>query len=148
MIKKITSKSQIYGDWRPAFAVTSQCLEIPLRSASVAPLFKWTVRILRRAVSLCDIKMDSMKPSMHSHDKTNERTLSYQCANNALERCQSNYRKYCRITWFLTKNQVILICRPRRLNRSPIRAMYWINHKRTMILIWYHLQLGSFAGGA
>ena len=27
------------------------------------------------------------------HDKTNERTLSYRCANSAPERCQSNYRK-------------------------------------------------------
>ena len=31
--------------------------------------------------------------SIHSHDKTNEHTLSYRCANNAIGRCQSNYRK-------------------------------------------------------
>ena len=48
LIKKIISKPPVYiVDWRPAFAVTSQCLGIPLRSARVAPLFKWTVRILR-----------------------------------------------------------------------------------------------------
>ena len=94
VIKKIASKSPVYiVDWRPAFTVTSQCLGIPLRSARVAPLFKWTVRILRSAVSLSDIIMGSVTLSMHSHDKTNEHILSYWCANNAIERCQSNCRK-------------------------------------------------------
>ena len=50
VIKKIVSKSPVYTvDWHPAFAVTSKCLGIPLRSARVAPLLKWTVRILRSA---------------------------------------------------------------------------------------------------
>ena len=50
VIKKIASESPVYiVDWRPAFAVTSQCLGIPLSSARVSPLFIWTVRILRSA---------------------------------------------------------------------------------------------------
>ena len=93
VIKKIASKSPACIDWHPAFAVTSQCLGIPLRSARVAPLFTWAVGILRSAVSLCDVIMGYVTSSMHSHDKTNERTLSYRCDNKAIERCQSNYRK-------------------------------------------------------
>ena len=49
VIKKIASNHPYIVDWRPAFAVTSQYLGIPLRSARVVTLFKWAVRILRSA---------------------------------------------------------------------------------------------------
>ena len=68
---------------------------------SIVQMNGWN--ITQRAVSLCDVIMVSVTSSMHSHDKTNERTLSHRCANNAIERCQSNYRKKCLITWFFTK---------------------------------------------
>ena len=58
---------------------------------SIVQMNGWN--ITQRAVSLCDVIMGSVTSSMHSHDKTNERTFSYRCANNAIERCQSNYRK-------------------------------------------------------
>ena len=92
VIKKIASKPPVcIVDWRPAFAVTSQCLGIPLRSARVQ-MNGWNIR--QRAASLCDVIMGSVTSSMRSHSKTNERTLSYRCANNAIERCQSkNHRK-------------------------------------------------------
>ena len=49
--------------------------------------------IMQRTVSLCDAIMGFVTSSIHSHDKTNEHTLSYRCANNVIERCQNNYRK-------------------------------------------------------
>ena len=36
--------------------------------------------------------MEFVTSFVHSHDYRNEYTLSDRCANNALERCQSNYQ--------------------------------------------------------
>ena len=97
--------------------------------------------ITQHAVSLCDVIMGYVTSSMHSHDKTNEHTLSYRCANNAIERCQSyvvcisvslGFRQKPSDTALLSKvvpyhlvfgeNQVIRICRPRRLYQGQFRA--------------------------
>ena len=53
----------------------------------------WCYNIAQRAVGFYDVIMRSVTSSMHSHDKTNERTLGNRCSNNALEHGQSNYWK-------------------------------------------------------
>ena len=63
---------------------------------------------------------------MHSHDKTNERTL----ANDALT-MQLNVVKAITessaVSLSFWRIQVIRICRPRRLYQGQFRAKYWKN---------------------
>ena len=95
VIKKIASKSPIYiyrltPGFRRHFAMFGDSSQVRA-CCSIVQMYGWN--ITQRAVSLCDVIMGSVTSPMHSHDKTNERTLSYRCANNAIERCQSSYRK-------------------------------------------------------
>ena len=94
MIKKIASKSPVYCRLTPCFrrhfAMFGDSSQV-CASCSIVQMNGWN--ITQRAASLCDVIMGSVTSSMHSHDKTNEHTLSYRCANNAIECCQSNHRK-------------------------------------------------------
>ena len=93
VIKKIASKSPIYRltpCFHRHFAMFGDSSQVRA-CCSIVQMNGWN--ITQRAVSPCDVIMGSVTSSMHSHDKTNERTLSYWCANNAIERCQNNYRK-------------------------------------------------------
>ena len=94
MIKKTVSKSyRDTIDWRYAFAVTSQCKGFVTGSRVLFHCSNERLEYYAARGKPLWRHNGFVTSSMHSHDKTNERTLSYRCANNAIERCQSNYRK-------------------------------------------------------
>ena len=99
---KITNINRLMPCFRRHFAMFWDSSQVRA-CCSIVQMNAWN--ITQHTVSLCGVIMGSVTSSMHSHDKTNESTLSYRCANHAIERCQSNYRKYCRITWSLTKTK-------------------------------------------
>ena len=88
VIKKIASKSPVNCRLTPCFrrhiAIFGDSSQVRAW-CSIVQMNGWN--ITQRAASLCDVIMGSVTSSMHSHDKTNEHTLSYRCANNAIERC-------------------------------------------------------------
>ena len=94
MMKKIASKSPVYCRLPPCFrrhfAMFGDSSQVRA-CCSIVQMNGWN--ITQRAVSICDVIMVSVTSWMHRHDITNERTVSYRCANNAIERCLSNYRK-------------------------------------------------------
>ena len=95
VIKKIASKSTVYiVDWR--LLSPSLCNVWGFLSGPRVLLHCSNERLEYYAAHgkpLWRHIMGSVTSSMHSHDKTNERTLSYRFTDNAIERCQSNYRK-------------------------------------------------------
>ena len=87
---KITHIYRLTPCFRRHFAMFGDSSQVGA-CCSIVQMNGWN--ITQRAVSPCDVIMGSVTSSMHSHDETNERTLSYRCANNAIERYQNNYRK-------------------------------------------------------